>query len=155
MDRSLARRILLAALAIGVLADIALDGPAIGLNMLIVTAAMLAAAWLLRRPGRAPDPLDAWLPVSALVLASFVAVRADPFVTILDIVGAAAFTGASVAAFSGLAVTRRSATVVMATGAWVLESVLAGTGRALRAGRPAETDDPRRAPTWFGPVGRG
>ncbi len=98
------------ALAIGVLADIALDGPAFGLNLPLLTAAMLAAAWLLRRPGRAPDPLDAWLPVSALVLAAFVAVRADPFVTFLDIAGAAVFMGASVAAFSGLAVTRRSAT---------------------------------------------
>ena len=139
MDRSLARRILLAALAIGVLADIALDGPAFGLNLPVLTAAMLAAAWLLRRPGRAPDPLDAWLPVSALVLAAFVAVRADPFVTFLDIAGAAVFMGASVAAFSGLAVTRRSATVVMATAAWVLEAVVAGAGRALRAGRPAAT----------------
>ena len=155
MDRSLARRILLAALAIGVLADIALDGPAFGLNLPILTAAMLAAAWLLRRPGRAPDPLDAWLPFSALVLAAFVAVRADPFVTFLDIAGAAVFMGASVAAFSGLAVTRRSATVVMATAAWVLEAVVAGAGRALRAGRPAATDGPRHAPAWFGPVRRG
>jgi hypothetical protein len=155
MDRSLARRILLAALAIGVLAEVSMDGPAIGLNVPLVTATMLAGAWLLRRTGRAPDPLDAWLPVSALVLATFVAVRADPFVTFLDIAGAAAFTGASVAAFSGLAVTRRSLTAVLATGAWVLEAVLAGTGRALRAGRPARTDGPRRPPAWLGPVGRG
>jgi hypothetical protein len=155
MDRSLARRILLAALAIGLFAEVAIDGPAIGLNVPILTAATLVAAWLLRRRGRAPDPLDAWLPVSALVLAGFVAVRADPFVAFLDIVGAAAFTGASAAAFSGLAVTRRSATVVMATGAWVLEAVLAGTGRALRAGRPAPSDGPRPRPVWLGPVARG
>src|SRR5688572_8261889 len=155
MDRSLARSILLAALAIGVLADIALDGPAIGVNLPVLTVTMLAAAWLFRRPGRAPDLLDAWLPVSAVVLAAFVAVRADPFVTFLDIAGAAVFTGASVAAFSGLAVTRRSVTAVFAAGAWVLEAVFAGTGRALRAGRPAKTEGPRRAPAWFGPVGRG
>ena len=99
-----------------------------------------------RRRGRAPDPLDAWLPVSALVLAGFVAVRADPFVAFLDIAGAAAFTGASVAAFSGLAVTRRSATAVLAIGAWVLEAVFAGAGRALRAGRPAATEGPRQGP---------
>jgi len=155
MDRSLARRILLAALAIGILAEVSMDGPAIGLNLPIVTATVLAAAWIFRRPGRAPDPLDAWLPVSALVLAAFVAVRADPFVTFLDIAGAAAFTGASAAAFSGLAVTRRSATAVMAMGLWALESVFGGTVRALRAGRPAASDGPRRAPAWFGPIGRG
>ena len=155
MDRSLARRILLAALAIGVLAEVALDGPALGVNLPVLTATMLAAAWLFRRPGRAPDPLDAWLPVSALVLAAFVAVRADPFVSLLDLAGAAAFTGASAAAFSGLAVTRRSATAVMAMGLWALESVIAGTARALSAGRPAETDGPPQAPAWLGPVGRG
>ena len=120
MDRSLARRILLVALAIGLLAELAMDGPAIGLNAPILTAATLTAAWLLRRHDRAPDPLDAWLPLSALVLSVFVALRADPFVAFLDIMGAAAFTGASAAAFSGLAVTRRSATAVMAGAAWVL-----------------------------------
>ena len=142
MDRSLARRILAAALGIGVLAELALDGPAVGVNVPIVTAAMLAVAWLFRREGRALDPLDAWLPVSAMVLAGFVAVRADPFVALLDLAGAAAFTGASVAAFSGLAVTRRSATAVLAIGAWVLEATLAGTGRALRAGRPVRGEGP-------------
>lgn len=155
MDRTRARRMLLAALAVGVLVELTTDGPAVGLNLPIVTATMLAGAWLFRRADRAPDPLDAWLPVSALVLAGFVALRADPFVAFLDITGAAAFTGASAAALSGLAMTRRSATAVMAIGAWVLEAVLAGTGRALRAGRPVRSDGPRQAPDWFGPVGRG
>ncbi len=156
MERTLARRILLAALAVGLLAEISMDGPAIGLNAPILTAATLIGAWVLRRRGRAPDLLDAWLPVSALVLAGFVAVRADPFVAFLDLVGAAAFTGASAAAFSGLAVTRRSATVVMATAAWVIEAVLAGTGRALRLGRPApRAEGPRQRPVWLGPVARG
>lgn len=153
MDRPLARRILLAALAIGLLAEVSIDGPAIGLNTPILAAATLVAAWLLRRSGRAPDPLDAWLPVAALVLAGFVAVRADPFVAFLDLVGAIAFTGASVAAFSGLAVTRRSVTTVIAIGAWVIEAVIAGTGRALRVGRPSQ--GPRQRPTWLGPVARG
>ena len=88
-------------------------------------------------------------------LAGFVAVRADPFVAFLDLAGAAAFTGASVAAFSGLAVTRRSATAVLAIGAWVLEATLAGTGRALRAGRPVRGEGPRQVPAWLGPVARG
>jgi hypothetical protein len=155
MDRPLAHRILLAALAIGLLAEVSVDGPAIGINAPILTAATLVVAWFMRRRGRAPDPLDAWLPVSAMVLAGFLAVRADPFVAFLDIVGAIAFTGAAAAAFSGLAVTRRSATAVMATAAWVLEAVLAGTGRALRAGRPAASEGPRQRPTWLGPVARG
>jgi len=47
------------------LAEVVLDGPAYGLNVVLVVAALLGAGWLLRRPGRAPDPLDAWLPITA------------------------------------------------------------------------------------------
>ena len=137
------------------LAEVAVYGSAIGINAPILTATTLAAAWILRRRGRAPDPLDAWLPVSALVLAGFVALRADPFVAFLDLMGAAAFTGAAAAAFSGLAVTRRSVTVVLAMSAWALEAVIAGMGRALRAGRPVPTTGPRQRPAWLGPVARG
>jgi len=155
MDRPLARRIVLTALAVGVATEIALDGPAPGVNVALLTALFLSAAWVLRRRGRAPDPLDAWLPITALVLAALVAVRADPFVAFLDMAGAAAFSGASVAAFSGLAVTRRSASVVMALGAWVMEAALAGAVRALRIARRSAGDGPRRPPTWLGPVGRG
>ncbi len=155
MDRPLARRILFAALAIGVVAEVAIDGPAAGINVPLLTGLVLVGAWLVRRRGRAPDPLDAWLPAAAIVLAMLVAVRADPFVAFLDMAGAAAFTGASVAAFSGLAVTRRSASVVMAMGAWVLEAALAGTGRALRIARPLRREGPRQFPVWLGPVGRG
>ena len=38
MDRSQARRILLAALAIGVVAEVVMDGPALGINLTVVTA---------------------------------------------------------------------------------------------------------------------
>jgi hypothetical protein len=155
MDRPLARRIVLVALAIGGVAEVALDGPAAGLNVPLLTGLILLAAWLVRRRGRAPDPLDGWLPVAAIILAALVAVRADPFVAFLDMAGAAAFTVASVAAFSGLAVTRRSASIVMALGAWVLEAVFAGSARALRTARPSRGEGPRRPPTWLGPVGRG
>ena len=155
MDRSLARRTIVAALAVGVLAEVSMDGPAIGINIPIVTAAVLVGAWGFRRRGRALDPLDAWLPVSAMVLAGFVALRADPFVAVLDIAGAAAFTGASAAAFSGLAVTRRSVTAVLAIGAWVFEAVFAGSGRALRDGRPVRSEGPRHGPVWLGPLARG
>jgi hypothetical protein len=153
--RSLARVLLLVAIAVGVLGDILLDGPAAGINVLLMTLAVLGAAWLVRRPGRAPDPLDAWLPISAVVLAALVAVRADPFIVLLDLAGVAAFTGASVAAFSGLAVTRRSLSVVLLMGAWVIESTLAGTARLLLAARPPRRDGPRDWPSWLAPVARG
>jgi hypothetical protein len=153
--RSTARGLLLVAIGIGVLAEIALDGSAAGINVPLLTLALLVAAWLVRRPGRAPDPLDAWLPGAALVLAAFVALRADPFLAALDLAGAAAFTGASVAAFSGLAVTRRSLSVVFVIGAWVIESTLAGAARLLLLARPAPRETPRSWPSGLGPIARG
>ena len=66
--RTTARRLLAIALVIGVLGEIVLDGAAAGINVPLMTGAMLLAAWLVRRPGRAPDPLDAWLPAGAIVL---------------------------------------------------------------------------------------
>ena len=120
MDRSVARRLLAAGVLTGVLAEVVLDGPAYGLNIVVVVAALLGAGWLLRRRGRAPDPLDTWLPVTAVALAAFVAVRGDPFMATVDTLGALAFTGASLVAFSGLPVTRRSASVVAVMAAMTL-----------------------------------
>ena len=137
MERRLARRVLAAGLLLGLLAEVALDGPAFGLNVPIVLATLLATAWLLRRPDRAPDPLDAWLPVVAIVLASFVAVRGDPFLALLDTVVALAFVGASMAAFSGLPVTRRSASVIGGTGVWVVGALAWGPPRAIASSRSA------------------
>jgi hypothetical protein len=153
--RSAARALLLFALALGVVGEITLDGPAPGINVPLMTLLVMAVGWAVRRPGRAPDPLDAWLPITAVVLASGIAVRADPFVGLLDLAGAAAFTGASVAAFSGLAITRRSLSVILVMGAWVGVSVLAGTARLIGAARPGPRQQPRTMPTWLGPVARG
>ncbi len=155
VERATARRVALVAVAMGVLAELLLDGPAIGINIPLATLALLGAAWFLRRRGRAPDPLDAWLPVTAIVLASLAAVRADPFVAFLDIATAAAFCGASVAAFSGLAVTRRSLSVIVMIGLWVVGSTLGGSTRLLAAARSPERHEPRALPRWLGPVARG
>ena len=155
MDSRTARRLLVMAFAIGVLAELLLVDSAFGINIVILVAVTLAAGWLVRRRGRAPDPLDIWLPISALVLAGFVALRADPFLALLDTMGAAALTGLSVVAFSGLAVTRRSASVVVLMGVWIIRAVGIGSIGAARRARPAPSPAPRRAPTWLAPLGRG
>jgi hypothetical protein len=156
MDHVRARRLLSAALGIGIAAEVLLHGSALGINLPILVAVVLAAGWLIRRRGRAPDPIDAWLPVAALVVASFVAIRADPFLALLDCAGAVAFTGASLAAFSGLAVTRRSASVVLAIGAWVMVTAFAGATQAVIALRAAGAPPVRlRIPRWLPPVARG
>jgi hypothetical protein len=153
--RSHARTLLLLALLIGVVGDVLLDGPAFGINVVLLTLLVLGVGWSVRRRGRAPDPLDAWLPVSAVILASGLALRADPFVGLLDVAGAAAFTGASIAAFSGLAVTRRSLSVIIVMGVWVMGSVAAGAVGVLEVARPAPRDAPLAVPGWVGPLVRG
>lgn len=155
MDRSVARRLLAAGLLIGVLAEVVLDGPAYGLNVVIIVAALLGAGWLVRRQGRAPDPLDAWLPITALALAAFVAVRGDPFMAFVDTMGALAFTGASLVAFSGLPVTRQSASVVAVMAAMTLEATVAGTARLIRAFQPRESLRSIRIPSTLVPLARG
>jgi hypothetical protein len=93
--------------------------------------------------------------VTAVVLAAFVAVRGDPFMALVDTFAAIAFTGASLVAFSGLAVTRRSAAVITAMGAWALEAALAGPPRLLRAARLTTSVDAARLPARAAPVVRG
>jgi hypothetical protein len=153
--RAAARLLLLLALAAGVVGDLLLDGPAPGINVLLMTAIVLGLGWIVRRRGRAPDPLDAWLPIVALTLAIGIAVRADPFVGLLDLTGAAAFTGASLAAFSGLAVTRRSISVILMIAFSVTAKVIVGMVEVLGAARPAARQTRRAIPAWVGAVARG
>jgi hypothetical protein len=153
--RSTARLLLVLAFAGGTLGDLLLDGPAPGINVLLMTLVVLVLGWVVRRRGRAPDPLDAWLPIVAILLAGGIAVRADPFVGLLDLGGAAAFTGASIAAFSGLAVTRRSLSVVIAMGVWVVGSSVVGIVPLITAARPPAGTGPRSLPSWLPAVARG
>jgi len=48
MPRHHARRLLVVALAMGALTEVLFDGPALGLNLLILVGAALAAAWRFR-----------------------------------------------------------------------------------------------------------
>jgi hypothetical protein len=152
---SSARLLLAVAIGGGIIGDLLLDGPAPGVNVAVMTLLVLGLGWVVRRPGRAPDPFDAWLPIVAVVLAGGIALRADPFVGFLDLAGAAAFTGASLAAFSGLAVTRRSLSVIIALGAWVVGSAGIGILPLLAAARPPAGTSPRSVPAWLPAVTRG
>jgi hypothetical protein len=154
-SRPAARLLLLLALCAGVIGDLLLDGPAPGINVVLMTAIVLGLGWVVRRRGRAPDPLDAWLPIVALMLALGIALRADPFVGLLDLTGAAAFTGASIAAFSGLAVTRRSISVILMIAFSVTAKVIVGMVELIGAARPPARRTPRSIPPWVGAVTRG
>lgn len=155
MDRQVARRVSVIGLVLGLLIEIAFDGPSPGLNVPIVVAATLAAAVLFRRPGRRLDPLDAWLPISALVLAGFVAIRGDEFLAALDILGALAFGGATVIALAGTPVTRRSVGAITGLATWLLLSTMGGIRHVTPAVRGPRGGVTSKRWPWLAPVARG
>ncbi len=154
MDRSAARLVLLAGLCLGIMAEVLFDGPALGINVPVAVAATLVLAWLVRRRGTAPDPLDAWLPVAAMTCAAFVALSGDRLLIVLDTLAALGFTGATAVAMSGVPVTRRGADIVAGLATLAIAAVLTAAGPTLRAARPLH-GMPRRLPASVAPIGRG
>jgi hypothetical protein len=151
-------RALVLAVAIGLLAEILLDGHALGLNVPLITMAFLGAAFAVRPSRRRMDSLDLWLPIAAVIFAAFVAVRADRALVQLDILATILLCGASVAAFAGAAVVRRSfaAGIGLAARVAVAASVGAVAAaawlRGLGIGRRLVGEMPRLAPVARGLV---
>jgi hypothetical protein len=159
MTRLVALRILVLAATIGLAAQALLFGHLLGINAPILAAALLGAAWLLRPADRRIDPLDSWLPPAAMAISVGIAVRADPFLLVLDLMAACALLGASVAAIAGEAVTRRSALRVVELAlivlGWAGIGILRVTAATRRADPGAAADRFSRLPPWAGPVARG
>jgi hypothetical protein len=129
MDRIVARRALLAAVVVGIAGQALFVRLAIGINLVVLCALILAATALLAVVGkRRPrlDAADAWLPVVTLAVAVGTAIRSDDTLVFLDTVAAGALLAASVAALAGVAVTRRSIVAIVGIGTTVL--LWAGVG---------------------------
>ncbi len=101
------------ALAIGGLAQLLLVGQGIDINVVLLVAGLLAGAWLVRRREASLDRLDRWLPPAALAFAALAAIRSSPSLIDFDLAATLALSGASVAAVMGVAVTRRSLSLVL------------------------------------------
>jgi uncharacterized protein DUF4153 len=143
MDPRLARRVALAALALGIVGDLLFDRVALGINVPIAIAAALLSAALFRPAGARIDRLDLWLPAVAMLAAAGVALRTDPTIIFLDLGLAGLATLAWMLATSGLAVTRRSAVLVAEAGLWA--GAWLGIGGFVVAGRAASDGALRRA----------
>ncbi len=79
-------RILLAALVLGLCADLLFHGHALGISLpLFVLLLLVALFWLGRREGVRPVWRNLWLLVPLIFLAAMVAVRANPFLTFLNV----------------------------------------------------------------------
>jgi hypothetical protein len=158
MNRSIAIRILWLAAAIGLASQALLLDNLFGINLPILSAALLAAAFALWPAGRAMDPLDLWLPVAAIAVVAGIAIRSDPFLLLLDVGAGCLLLGASIAAIGGSAVTRRSVAGVVELGLIVLGWAAGGILRVMMAaGRRTVADDDRRLrlPTRVAPIARG
>jgi hypothetical protein len=138
MPRDAARRILLLAVAVGVVVDVTVADHAGGLNALVVMAGLLgAAATVAGRPGlRRVDPADAWLPVAALAFAALVALRADPWLVTADVLLAAALGCATMATLAGARVTRGLVPAVFDVAGAVVAASVTGAFEVLRGLRP-------------------
>ena len=158
MNRSIAIRILSLAAAIGLASQALLLDNLFGINLPILSAALLAAAFALWPAGRAMDPLDLWLPVAAIAVIAGIAIRSDPFLLLLDVGAGCLLLGASIAAIGGSAVTRRSVAGVVELGLIVLGWTAGGILRVTMAAgrRTGEEDDRRiRLPRRVAPIARG
>jgi hypothetical protein len=162
MDRTTATRALIGAIVIGGIAQAWLYGTALGINAVLLTAIVLAAAWMIAyRAGRADrlDPLDWWIPLGALVVAGMIGLRSDPTLLFLDSVTAATLLGASMAAIAGARLTRQSALAITVLGTVVLGWTCVGILRVAAAARTAGGTPgwrPRsQIPSWVAPIARG
>jgi len=108
MPRPTVRRLILLALAGGILADVVGPGNAIGVNAPLVTAALLLAAFAVAgRDGIVRlDPADAWLAPAALAFAALAAVRSDPWLVGADVWFAALLALGAIGTLAGGRITR-------------------------------------------------
>lgn len=119
--------LLLTAAAFGLLAQLLFYGVGIGINVPATVAVVLILGWLARPPSApAIRPADRWLPAAAFILAAFVALRGDPVLVALDILGSLALTGAALASFAGVRVVEQSLHRLTALGARVLRAAVWG-----------------------------
>jgi hypothetical protein len=164
MTRRTAIRVLALAGLVGLLSQALLLGNLLGVNAPLLTAALLATGWLVRPADRRIDPVDWWLPVGALAVSAGIVLRADLVLDVLDVGVACGLLGASMAAFAGMAVTRRSVLAVVELGFLVLGWAGVGILRVTpalgrREGSPDTSEPGRpirsRLPAWVVPVARG
>jgi hypothetical protein len=115
----------LAAGAIGLLAQLLFFDTGLGINFPVAIVTLLACAWFVpARPARWPKLADAWLPLAAVVLAGFVALRGDRTLIALDVLGSITLTTLALASFGSMRVVHRPFVNIVLLG---LRAIAAGT----------------------------
>jgi hypothetical protein len=157
MSTSVARRVTAIAIVVGSTAEILFGRSAVGVNVVILAAAILAAAILVRPTAARLDPADRWLPVAALVFAAFLALRTDPLLVLADLAIVAALLGAALVAIAGARVTRGTFLDALDLGVRLAIASAVGGASALRdahVGSPTSLV-PAATRARYGPAVRG
>jgi hypothetical protein len=93
---------------VGIVVQLLFYRQAPGINFPLAMMAILAASWFVpERPVRWPELSDLWLPIAAVALATFVALRGDPSLVALDLLGSVTLATLSIASFGGMRVVMR------------------------------------------------
>ncbi len=163
MPRATAARILVLALAGGVLFDIIVPGNAPGIGMTALMLALLTAAAAVAgsRRIRRMDPADAWFAPVAVLLAACTAVRSEVWLATADLLLAAAAASAAILALSGVRITRGLVPDVVEAALRAVAAVVAGAPDVIVDARPQRPHDvavvagSREAAGHLAPVARG
>lgn len=163
MPRSSIRRIVLLALAGGILVDVVGPGNALGVNAPLVVVALLAAAFAVAGRGGLGrmDPADAWLAPAAVAFAGMAAVRTDAWLVAADLWFAMLLALGAIGTLAGGRITRGVVPRVLELSVGLVAVAIGGAIAVLSAlatrREPAGSDgiEPRAGSTAQGPTALG
>ena len=129
------RRIVLLALAGGILVDVVGPGNALGANAPLVVVALLAAAFAVAGRGglRRLDPADAWLAPAAVAVAGVAAVRTDAWLVAVDLWFAMLLALGAIGTLAGGRITRGVVPRVLELSVGLVAVTIGGAIAVLRA----------------------
>src|SRR6267378_7987601 len=116
IDRYSPAVLLSLALAFGALAQTLFFRSALGINVGIASAVVLAAAWRLRPSGARVDRLDRWIVPAVLAFAFLPALRVDLMLLLFDVPATLVLVTMASVSFAGVSVTRRAVDLLVILG---------------------------------------
>lgn len=127
--------VLLAAGLLGLVGQWLFFDVGLGINVPIAIALLVGAGWLARSERRVPIS-DLWLGPVAVALAAFAAIRSDPGIVALDVLGSLALAGGALASFGGRNVVTRPFGAILRLALGAIGWAFAGAGVVIGSVQP-------------------
>ena len=125
------------AIALGLLAQYLFVREVVGMNVVVLVAATLAAAWVMRRPDAHVHAGDAWLATGALAFAALCAVRVDAPLIAFDLAASTILTIGAVVSLRGVSLWHQPLPQLASVAATTLSRISGGGASVIGAGAPA------------------